>query len=144
MYKDILVALDLEQNCHNVIEKAVEIAKINPDAKLHFVYISQMVVIESSYEMGNSSVVTPADTQANHHLLKEIVDNVTKLGIHADGEIIKGINIANTLLDDVYEKYHYDLIICGSNNKSELVEIFLGSVSAKIADKAKTDVYIVK
>lgn len=143
MYKNIVVAIDLEKNCTSVIEKAVKLAKLY-DAQLNFIYVSQMVIIDSNYELGNSNVITPSDNHDNQHRLLEIIDQVSQMGVKASGKIVKGLNIANTFLEDIYEEYKYDLIICGSNNKSEFVEFFLGSVSSKIADKAKTDVYIVK
>lgn len=143
MYKNVVVAIDLETNWHHVIDKAINIAKMS-DAKLNVVYVSQMVVIDSAYDLGSGNVITPGDCEINKQRMQEIVNHIEQAGINASGELVKGINVVNTLVEDVYQKYNYDLLICGSNNKTEFAEMFLGSVSQKLADKAKTDVFIVK
>lgn len=142
MYKNILVAVDLEKDNTSVINKAVSIAKIS-NAKINVVYVSQMVVIDSTIDLG-ASVITPGDNETSHKQLQLIVESIKEQGIEASGSVKSGLKIANTVVDDLYEELNYDLVICGSNNKTEFSEIFLGSVSAKIADKAKTDVFIVK
>lgn len=143
MYKNICVAIDLERDCQNVIEQALMLAKAN-QANVKVVYVSQMVIVDTTFDMGAGNVITPGDCDINKQRMDEVVNYLTTNGVDASGELVKGVNIANALLDDVYNEYHYDLLICGSNNKTEFAEFFLGSVSSKIADKAQSDVFIVK
>lgn len=122
MYKNILVAIDLEKDNTSVINKAVSIAKIS-NAKINVVYVSQIVVIDSTIDLG-ASVITPGDNETSHKQLQSIVESIKEQGIEASGSVKSGLKIANTVVDDLYEELNYDLVVCGSNNKTEFSEIF--------------------
>ncbi len=143
MYQSIVVVIDIEKDNTSLLNKAIKIAK-NNDTSLTIIYVAQMIIIDNSGYEFSSDIITPGDNQETINKLEAIKQDIINKGVACQYELVCGVNIANTILDDVYNKYHYDLLICGSNNRSEISEFFLGSVSAKLADKCCSDIYIVK
>ena len=126
------------------MEKAVKMAKEN-NAKLWIVHVSKIVIIEPTYDVGISSVIVPETGEQFEKKFEELMTYAKKNGVtEVYSRVYESTNVASSIVNETAEEIDYDLVICGSNNRHGLLEMFLGSVSSKLAGKIKTDIYIVK
>lgn len=143
MYKNIAIAIDLDEKTEEILEKSLEIAKIH-QAKVTIFHVAQVMILDSSYDLLNTEVIIPDDNDEYKKFLHEKAIVFKNENLTATSKIYKGTNIVSTIINDVYEDLCYDLLICGANNKKGISDFILGSVSSKLATESKTDILIVK
>jgi nucleotide-binding universal stress UspA family protein len=74
--------------------------------------------------------------------IKVIEDNLKKIGFKVKTLIKRGVPLLEVL--KVEEEENISVIVMGSHGKSNLEEMFLGSVSEKVSRKCKGPVLIIK
>jgi nucleotide-binding universal stress UspA family protein len=72
----------------------------------------------------------------------EIEKEFTSRGIKVKGKVLKGHPVEQICA--YAEKEKCDLIIMGKKKKSKVEDFFAGSVSTQVANRAKTNVLIIK
>ncbi|MYL51112.1 universal stress protein [Halobacillus litoralis] len=139
MYKKILVAADGSNHSIRTAERAAELANLQGDGEITIVY-----VIDS--EQSKSDVLSEGDQgmveQRRHQRLKPIEEIFQQKNASYQIKIQHGepgptiVNYAN--------ENNFDLVVIGSRGLNTLQEMVLGSVSHKVAKRAKCPVMIVK
>lgn len=143
MYKKIVLATDFTKLSEEVINKIVTIVKCS-DASLVICHITQIALIDPTYEIGYSGDAILEDKDYVTKEVAEILDiflahDITKIKYVSD----VSLNIAYTITHDVYEAENNDLVIVVEHKKKGL-DRFLGSFARNIAKSSKTDVLVIK
>lgn len=142
IYNNILVALECGQDAKKVLEKAAQLAKEDPNIKLHLVHVVLDLII-ADWAGSPGQIPPPLDQEA----LAQSAGNYLKPYIEAAGLDPKALIIsfgspARGILKQA-ENLDCDLIISGSHSRHGL-EILLGSTAHKILNLAKCDVLLVR
>ncbi|SDP24058.1 universal stress protein [Halobacillus sp. SY10] len=139
MYQKILVAADGSEHSIRTAERAAELVNLQEDGEITIVY-----VIDG--EQSKSDVLSEGDQgmveQRRQQRLKPIEE------ILQEKNASYQINIQHGEPGPTIVKYanenNFDLVVIGSRGLNTLQEMVLGSVSHKVAKRAKCPVMIVK
>ena len=128
-------ALDLARNYSTEI---VLINVLSPSL-LSYVYNSRMFVPNVNYSKYLKQIRTP-----HEKLLSKAIDKAKKIQetLKVSKELVEGRSAEKII--ETAKKGMVDLIVIGSRGLSGFKEIFLGSVSVRVADKSHCPVLIVK
>lgn len=151
-YRKILVSIDRSSQSEIVFQKALELAQLyQADLKLfHCINISPMMLGSPGDFYGQR---LSRMAQIQHELidqeilevkawLQTFVDFAEQQGILLETEYQVGE--AGYWIKEIVEKWGADLVLVGRRNRSELAEIFLGSVSNYVVHHVKCSVLIVQ
>jgi len=140
--KNILVAIDFENNETLLIDYASEIAN-KFGSKIWLIHIAAPEPDFVGYEVGPKYIrdTLAEELREEHKELQEYALALTEKGIEADGLLVQGATVDMIMAES--EKLHIDLIISGHHEHSFLYKVFLGSVSAEIVKKSKIPVLVV-
>lgn len=142
MYKNVLVALDLETNHEHVFKKALKLA-IENKANLIIAYVETISVAGISID--SSYVMTPnQNVQKEDMLILEGLLEKANLYVNATLCVELGLNVASLIVDKICLKNDVDLIVCGSSNTHGVSSLILGSVSSKLVKYSRCDVFVIK
>lgn len=139
MFNKILLAADGSQHALRAGERAVAIAKTNPNSEIHIVYVIDGSTSKADVLSNNGS---EAIRQKRKEKLKPIEDMLIKEDITHQFQLIHGepgpaiVKYAN--------EGKFDLVVIGSRGLNTLQEMVLGSVSHKVAKRVQSPVMIVK
>ncbi|HHV71119.1 MAG TPA: universal stress protein [Clostridia bacterium] len=148
MYK-ILLATDGSPSAAKAVEETAKIAApLNAEVTVlsvisHAVDVSDYISLNLDEELKQfaNDYRKAIEVKCN-----EIVDNAVKplkeKGIKVNAKVVPGDPAAT--IARIAEEENYDLIIMGNRGLNKAQELFLGSVSNKVAHLAKTSVLIVK
>ena len=140
MYKNILVPVDGSENSNAALKEAINLAKLT----------GGKITVINVYSRWSSALI---DESTRKGLNKEIRKAAKTILNDADKIAEKENFVVKTLLVDgnavqeivkTADSRHYDLIVMGARGVSKLIEIFLGSVSRGVLEKAACPVLIVK
>jgi nucleotide-binding universal stress UspA family protein len=143
MFKKILYPTDFS----DVSKKAIGYIKQLGEAGsqtvivLHVIDERAMQAV-ARYASGNSMEIEQTIIYDAEQEIKIIEDELKKSGFKVKSIIQTGIPLREILKAE--EKENVSVIVIGSHGKSNLEEIFLGSVSEKVSRKCKSPVLIVK
>ena len=143
MFKRILYPTDFS----DVSKKALDYIKQLKEGGsqtvivLHVIDHKGIEAIEQ-YAPGDSVELIQKINEEAEYELKAIRDELTKCGIEVITKIVTGIPLREILKTE--EEEDISVIVIGSHGKSNVKEIFLGSVSEKVARKSKKPVLIIK
>lgn len=139
MYNKILLAADGSAHSLRAAEQAIHLARNNPEASVIVLY-----VVDS--KTSKADVLRNLDTEGLMHLRKQKMLSIEKkaqeAGINYEIKIIRGEpgpSIVSYANDN-----HMDVVLIGSRGLNALQEFMLGSVSHKVAKRAKCPVMIIK
>ena len=141
---NILLATDGSEHSFKTIGKAIKLLKrLNAS-------VTVLSVVEDVPVYKGLGGLSSKETETLHQGIEQIAQEgleKTRKALFAEG-----IGV-NTLLRkgqpaevicDVVEEGNHDMVIVGDTGFGGIKELFLGSVSNKVAHKAKTDVLIIK
>ena len=143
MFKNILYPTDFS----DVSKKAIDYIKQLKEGGsemvivLHVINERGMRAIER-YATGDSMEIEQRIMDDAKQEIKIIADDLKKSGIKVKTVIRRGVPLLEILKAE--EKENISVIVMGSHGKSNLEEMFLGSVSEKVSRKCKSPVLIVK
>jgi len=143
MFKKILYPTDFS----DVSKKAIDFIKQLKEGGsemvivLHVIDERGMRAIER-YATGDSVEIEQRIMDDAKQELKAIEDDLKKIGFKVKTLIKRGVPLLEVL--KVEEEENISVIVMGSHGKSNLEEMFLGSVSEKVSRKCKSPVLIVK
>jgi nucleotide-binding universal stress UspA family protein len=139
MYNKILVAADGSAHSLRAAEQAIYLAKINPEANVVVLY-----VVDS--KTSKADVLRNLDTEGIAHLrqrkMESIEQKALEAGINYEIKIIRG-EPGPSIVEYANEN-KFDVVLIGSRGLNALQEFMLGSVSHKVAKRAKCPVMIIK
>ena len=149
MIKKILVAIDGSKQSDKALDFALDLAKnysaeivlinvLSPSLLSH-IYISGMYVPDVDYSKYLKQIKT-----AHEKLLLKAHDKAKdfKKTLKVSKKLVEGRPAEKIV--EIAKKEMFDLIVVGNKGLGGIKEIFLGSVSYRIADKAQCSVLIVK
>lgn len=139
LFKRILVASDGSTHSLRAAQKAIELAKIDGDSKINIIY-----VVDGNHS--KQDVLQHWDlskvTDQRQSKLKAIEEKAKEAGVQYEVSIVRGDPVLKIL--QIAKELQTDVIVLGSRGLNILQEMVLGSVSYKVAKKAKCPVMIVK
>jgi nucleotide-binding universal stress UspA family protein len=140
--KNILVAINFEENELLVVEKALEMAKAF-EAKVWLMHIAAPNPDFVGNEVGPQSTrdFRAVQLKKQHRLLDEYAQQLRNKGVEAEGMLIQGATI-ETLLEEA-EQLNIDLLILGNQVRGFFYKTFVGSVSQGIIKRAKLPILLV-
>ncbi|WP_149277618.1 universal stress protein [Pareuzebyella sediminis] len=140
--KNILVAIDFENNEKLLLDYAAEIAT-KFGSKVWLIHIAEPEPDFVGYEVGPQYIrdTLAEELREEHRQLQDYAMGLTKKEIEADGLLVQGATVEMIMAES--EKLNIDLIILGHHEHSFLYKVFLGSVSTEIVKKSKIPVLIV-
>ena len=149
MIKKILVAIDGSKQSDKALDFALDLARnysaeivlinVLSPSLMSYVYNSRMFVPDVDYSNYLNQI-----SNGHEKLLSKALDKAKNFQetLKVSKELVEG-RPAEKIVETA-KKGMFDLIVVGSRGLSGFKEIFLGSVSNRVADKAHCPVLIVK
>lgn len=139
MYKKILLAADGSEHSIRTAEHAVELARLQEEAQITVIYVIDGDTSKHDVlEIGDKQTVE----SKRQERLKPIEEKLDRASVDYSLEIKRG-EPGPTIVKFANDE-SFDLVIIGSRGLNVLQEMVLGSVSHKVAKRAKCPVMIVK
>ncbi len=149
-FKKILAAIDFSEITETVLGKAAELAKLTNATLI----IMNVVEKEIPILISEGIVVPSIDLDTFEKLYEKLSEKAKEKleGIAKDieknykisPEIVVDVGEPFDLILEAAERKNVDLIVVGSHGKKGIERLLIGSVSEKIARKAKCSVLIVR
>lgn len=139
MYRKILLAADGSAHSLRAAEHAVKLAKLDPQAEITVLYV---VDGKTSKADVLRSLDAEGVAELRKHKMDAIANKAKEADIPVEIKIIRGdpgpsiVHYAN--------EYEFDIVLIGSRGLNSIQEFVLGSVSHKVAKRARCPVMIVK
>jgi nucleotide-binding universal stress UspA family protein len=140
MFTKILLATDGSEHSLRAAEKAVALAKNNPDAQIVVLYV---VDGKTSKQDVLQSMDVEGLNIARRKKIEGAIAKVVNTDIHCEIKIIRGEEPGPSIVKYVNEN-NFDVVVIGSRGLNAIQEFVLGSVSHKVAKRANCPVLIVK
>jgi nucleotide-binding universal stress UspA family protein len=143
MFKKILYPTDFSDVSKKAIDYIKQLKEGGSETVivLHVLDERGMRAIER-YATGDSIEIEQRIMDDAKQEIKVIEDNLKKIGFKVKTLIKRGVPLLEVL--KVEEEENISVIVMGSHGKSNLEEMFLGSVSEKVSRKCKGPVLIIK
>jgi nucleotide-binding universal stress UspA family protein len=143
MFKNILFPTDFS----DVSEKALGYIKKLKDGgaeKVVVVHVIDQRAMQAYYQYDLASPLTLEKeiTALAEKGLKKIEDDLKKSGFKVKTRLQMGFPIREIL--NAEKEENISVIVIGSHGKSNLEEMFLGSVSEKVVRKCKKPIFVIK
>ncbi len=138
----IVVATDGSENVKNAVEWGIEIAKSN-NAKVIALYVIPNAGV--TLAMRGESWIKGLEThlkEEGEKALKYVVETGEKEGVKVDTLIIEDKNPAEGIVDFAREN-NADLIVMGTQGRTGLEHMLIGSVAENVVRHAKRQVLVV-
>jgi len=145
MYK-ILVTTDGSEQSTKTIEETLKIAgPMGKDVEILVLFVMEkidnMIYAPDLDGKLKEAVMNTQDAAANR-AIAAVEKKFTDKGLKTSSKVLKGSPVDQICV--LAEKEKCDLIIMGKRKKGKLEEFVVGSVSLQVAQRAKTDVLIIK
>ena len=143
MFKKILYPTDFSDVSKKAIDYIKQLKEGGSETVivLHVINERGMRAIER-YASGNSMEIEQRIMDDAKQELKVIEDELKKSSFKVKTMIQRGVPLLEILKAE--EEEDISVIVIGSHGKSNLEEVFLGSVSEKVSRKCKSPVLIIK
>ena len=140
--KNILVAIDFEDETKVLIDKAIEFGKMF-GSKIWLLHIAASSPDFVGYESGPQYI---RDSRAEslrkeHKMIQQIADDIKSLDMEAEGLLVQGATTETILKESA--KLNIDLVIIGHHKHSTLYKIFVDDVDSEIISNSKVPVLII-
>ncbi|OAH59590.1 MULTISPECIES: universal stress protein [Bacillaceae] len=138
----IVVAYDGSELSKKALERAIILAKQDEKVELNVITAIPRP-IASIYNYGAiADTAHEANLEVAREMMKEVEGKLEMVPNKTETFIIDG-NPAQTI-EEFAKNNNVDLIVMGSRGLGGVKELFLGSVSHHVVQKAKSEVFIVK
>ena len=140
--KKILVTTDGSQNANKALVEAIHIAEAL-NLNIDILNVTKDVAISPYMQLDSYSIQTTEDIKKQG---QRILEDASKFFKDFKGEVNTILRIGNPadVIIKEAEKDEYDLIVMGSRGLGTFTKAMLGSVSNKVLNHVKTDVFIVR
>lgn len=139
MFNKILLAADGSTHSLKAAEKAVELAKNNPNAFIHVIYVVDGKTSKEDVLRNWNKLDTESKRREKMAFIERKAQNE---GVKYEIKIIRG-EPGPTIVKYAND-FDYDIVVIGSRGLNTMQEMVLGSVSHKVAKRTKCPVLIVK
>jgi universal stress protein A len=139
-YKHILVALDLSNEAHQVVERGRDLAA-HYDAKMSLIHVVEPVVVDNSYDL-----MTSLPAELDDSLLERARSFLAKISNQLQlGEIEQIVTLGSTRSEifRVAQEQAVDLIVIGTHGRHG-VGLLLGSTANAILHGTPCDVHAIR
>ena len=140
LFSKILIAYDGSELAQKALEKAIEIAEVDPTIKLEVVHVITVPTALSNTD--SLQALEDAIYQEGEDMIAKLELALSKISSQSSAILLKGRSPAYVLLHHAKE-HDCDLIIMGSRGLTGIKE-FLGSVSHTVVQRSQIPVLIVK
>jgi nucleotide-binding universal stress UspA family protein len=140
MFKKILLAADGSEHSIRAAQKAIALAKLNPESKVTVFY-----VVDGKISKHDAIHNLDADDIEFKRVQKieAASEKAKEAGINYETKIVRGDEPGPTIVKFANEN-NYDVVVIGSRGLGAFQEFVLGSVSHKVAKRVNCPVMIVK
>ncbi len=140
LYKHILIATDLAENCSHLVARAASIAQLTK-ASMSLAHVLPHALVPYAGEFS-----IPIDAELEATIKKQAKRQLASLGKkhHIDTEsqyLLEGS--VKVEITELAKKIHADLIVVGTHGH-EGIEILLGSQANAILHAAQCDVWVIR
>ena len=143
--KRILVPTDFSDSSDEALKQALELAK-QYNAKVYLLHVAEPIAqCTTDYCLDVSTVKQAEDTeimQAKEMMLKELKKFPEFQEIEVISDIREGEPVQEILKEQ--EERQVDLIVMPSHGKTGFIKRFMGQISEKVMEEAKSPVLIVR
>jgi nucleotide-binding universal stress UspA family protein len=138
MYKSLLVAIDHSEITERVLGAARDLASLS-NGEIWVLHLREREV------MPRAGLVASESPDEAHAAVEAAVDELTKAGITAHGEVRNTIfgHAAREIVDDARE-HDAGVIVMGSRGRGDLAGLVLGSTAHKVIHLADRPVLVVR
>jgi nucleotide-binding universal stress UspA family protein len=138
MYKSLLVAIDHSEITERVLGAARDLASLS-NGEVWVLHLREREV------MPRAGLVANESPDEAHAAVEAAVDELTKAGITAHGEVRNTIfgHAAREIVDDAKE-HDAGVIVMGSRGRGDLAGLVLGSTAHKVIHLADRPVLVVR
>ncbi|WP_096202041.1 universal stress protein [Bacillus sp. FJAT-45350] len=137
MFTKILLATDGSEYALRAANKAIEVAKCNPEATIHIA-----LVVDSSKSDVLQTWNTIGAQDNRNEKVRPTVEKVKDAGVNYEVEFLRG-DPGPSIVKHANEN-NFEIVVLGSRGRNRLQELVLGSVSHKVAKRANCAVLIIK
>jgi nucleotide-binding universal stress UspA family protein len=138
----IVVPFDNSQLSKKALETAMALAMGNEQIELDVILVAPIIMPTTYYAAINIEAQREAQLAAARKIMDDVEQKIKELPNKTNTAILEG-NPPEAIIGYV-EDNGADLVVMGSRGLGGLKELFLGSVSHYVIQKAKCSVYIVK
>jgi nucleotide-binding universal stress UspA family protein len=140
--KNIMVALNLNDKAHKIVEKAVQLAK-SFKSKIWFVHIASPEPEFVGYEIGPQYIrdSVAGNLRKDHQNIQKYAADMQTHGVVSEGLLIQGPTVPMIMAEA--EKLNIDLILIGSSEHGFLYNSIIGSTSNELLKKSKVPLLVV-
>lgn len=137
----IVVAYDGSDLSKKALKRGIQLAKMDKSAEINVITVVSRT-IATIYSYGAADPVHETNVQTAREIMDEAEEMLMPLPNKKETYILKGPP-AQTI-ESFAEENNADIIVMGSRGLGGLKELFLGSVSHHVVQKANCEVLIVK
>lgn len=140
--KNILVALDLEENFELLIAQGVQFAE-KFGAKIWLLHVADPDPDFVGYEVGPQYIrdCRAAEMKDEHKALQKLSEQIKEKGIDAEGILIQGPTV-EMIIEEV-EKLAIALIVIGFREHGFFYETFFGGITSPLIKKSDVPLLVV-
>jgi len=142
MFHKILVALDGSDVSILAFNRALDMSRENK-SELHLVYIVEQRLATLGPNDGGRMMILQKFEEEGRELLNKYTDVAKTEGINAISHLLTG-HAAGEEIVNLSSELDCDLLVVGSNGKSALDRLLIGSVSSFVVKSAKTNIMVVR
>jgi len=136
----ILAALDRSDHAWKVLDKAMEMAKVQ-GAQLLVLTVKEKIT--EIGEIGMTMALSETIQQETTYLLEEVKKRTAGMGVAVKTMEESSHSAAEAILR-VAESEGVDLLVMGHKSKSTFDRFFIGSVASKVVSHAPCSVFVVR
>ncbi len=140
MYQKILLAVDGSENSQRAAQEALKLAKCREDAEVTILFAN--VPPHTAVEMLQNDPNRSDEEILEDNNITSVRDLFEEAGVKVKCVVLRGEAIR--VITDYEKKNDHDLLVIGSRGLGSVGQLFLGSVSTKVINKAKCPVLLVK
>ncbi len=140
MYKNILVGIDGSEASVKAAKKALDLAKELDAAVTFLTVVPPPTVLFGELLTPEVIDISPL-VKAARESLESLKKRLQKEGIKINVEVL--IGEPSEVIVDYAESGEFDLIVLGRSGMSRIERLFIGSVTKKVLERAKSDVLVV-
>jgi nucleotide-binding universal stress UspA family protein len=144
MFNHILVPIDGSETSMLAVSKASGLALAfgSRITLIHVVDNYPFIGVGADYALGQNEYLAAAVNGANAALARGVAALAAE-GLHSDQRVIDG-HVVHEGIVDTATAIGADLIVMGSNGRTGLEKLLLGSVTQRVLQDAKVPVLVVK
>ena len=140
--KNILVAVDFEDETQMLVDKALELAQ-KLGSKIWLLHIAPSSPDYVGYSMGPQYIRdnVAVGLRNEHKLIQKYADQLKAKNVEAEGLLVQGATSETILKEST--KLNIDLVVIGHHKHSSLYKIFVDDVDSEIISNSKVPVLII-